>query len=76
MERKENLKQELIGLIKQADMGLLQDVMQEISARYRTDYPDWEVIYLAIPRNDPGAREATFRWLVDHTLWEFPPKEN
>lgn len=75
MDKEKVLTWELIGLIRQGDMALLQNIMQEISDRYRREYPDWDVIYLALPKHDRKTREETFRWLEEHAVWDLQPGE-
>ena len=68
---KEKLSSEqLFEAIRQADRELLEEIMREISLRYRRDFPDWDVIYLAIPKGDAQKRAETLRWLEKHGVWD------
>ena len=49
--------EELLKFIEQADDGQLRQIMTAISERYRTRFPDWEVIYMAAPAIAPEQKE-------------------
>ena len=51
---------EVLSFIAQADDGQLNDITTALSARYKSLFPDWEVVYLA-PLHDAERREQ---------LWE------
>ena len=40
-----------------ADEQELQQIMQAVSRRYRTLYPDWDVLYLSAPLRTPERRK-------------------
>ena len=48
---------EVLSFISQADDAQLNDITRALSARYKTLFPDWEVIYLALPLHDAERRE-------------------
>ena len=52
---------DILSFIDQADDGQLNDISAALSARYKTLFPDWEVVYLALPCQDPERRKQ---------LWE------
>ena len=52
---------EVLSFIAQADDGQLNDITTALSARYKSLFPDWEVVYLALPLHDAERREQ---------LWE------
>ena len=52
---------DIILFISQADDAQLNDITSALSARYKTLFPDWEVVYLALPLHDPQRRDE---------LWE------
>ena len=56
---------EVLSFISQADDAQLNDITRALSARYKTLFPDWEVIYLALPLHDAERREQ---------LWELARK--
>ena len=49
--------EEILLFISQADDAQLNAITDALSARYKTLFPDWEVIYLALPCRDPERRE-------------------
>ena len=48
---------EVLSFISQADDAQLNDITRALSARYKTLFPDREVIYLALPLHDVERRE-------------------
>ena len=48
---------EVLSFIAQADDGQLNDIATALSARYKSLFPDWEVVYLALPLHDAERRE-------------------
>ena len=52
---------EILSFISQADDSQLNTITDALSARYKALFPDWEVVYLALPCQDPERREQ---------LWE------
>ena len=49
--------EEILLFIAQADDGQLNDITTALSARYKSPFPDWEVVYLALPLHDPQRRD-------------------
>ena len=47
---------EVLSFISQADDAQLNDITSALSARYKSLFPDWEVVYLALPLHDPQRR--------------------
>ena len=47
---------EILSFISQADDAQLNDITSALSARYKVLFPDWEVVYLALPLHDPQRR--------------------
>ena len=52
---------DIIYFISQADDGQLNDISAALSARYKTLFPDWEVVYLALPLHDAERREQLWQ---------------
>ena len=48
---------DVLSFISQADDAQLNDITTALSARYKTLFPDWEVVYLALPLHDPQRRD-------------------
>ena len=56
---------EILSFISQADDSQLNTITDALSARYKALFPDWEVVYLSLPLQDPERREQ---------LWELARK--
>ena len=52
--------EEILLFIAQADDGQLNDITTALSARYKSLFPDWEVVYLALPLHDAERREKVW----------------
>lgn len=50
MKPQNPLHSQLLAYIETADMMQIHDLMDAIRRRYRSDFPDWEIIYAAIHR--------------------------
>ena len=48
---------DVLHFIAQADDGQLNDMTAALSARYKALFPDWDVLYLAVPLNEPRRQE-------------------
>ena len=58
---------DVLSYIAQADDGHLNEITSALTARYKTLFPDWEVVYLALPLQDSERREQ---------LWELARKNH
>ena len=56
---------DVLSYIAQADDGQLNDITSALTARYKVLFPDWEVVYLALPLQDLERREQ---------IWELARK--
>ena len=56
---------EILSFISLADDSQLNTITDALSARYKALFPDWEVVYLALPLHDAERREK---------LWELARK--
>ena len=56
---------DIILFISQADDTQLNEITSALTARYKTLFPDWEVVYLALPLQDLERREQ---------IWELARK--
>lgn len=50
MDTRENIYSEVLAYIENADDMQLNAIMDAVEHRYRTAYPEWEVIYVAVHR--------------------------
>ena len=57
--------EDIILFISQADDTQLNEITSALTARYKTLFPDWEVVYLALPLQDLERREQ---------IWELARK--
>ena len=53
--------EEILLFIAQADDSQLNDITTALSARYKSLFPDWEVVYLALPLHDAERREQLWQ---------------
>ena len=62
----------IIKNIQMATDYELQDIMKAIEKRYSTAYPDWDVVYVAVP-TDPALRkeklENIIKWFDKDLQW-------
>ena len=49
--------QELLNQIRQADGAALNDIAQALMERYHTLFPDDDVFFLSLPKNNPQERQ-------------------
>ena len=56
---------DVLSYFAQADDGQLNEITSALTARYKVLFPDWEVVYLSLPLQDPERREQ---------LWELARK--
>lgn len=54
--------------IQKADDTEIQEIISAIIRRYGTKYPDWEVVFLSLPKHDPSYRRETLLSLIE--FWE------
>lgn len=46
---------DILSKIQQADDNEINEIIDAITQRYSEVYPDWEIMFLALPRHDPDA---------------------
>ena len=47
---------DILLFVSQADDGQLNEITTALSARYKVLFPEWDVLYLAMPLDDPERR--------------------
>ena len=52
---------DVLKIIRLAEDTELSKITLEIIARYSILHPDWEIVFLSLPKNDPGERERCIR---------------
>lgn len=56
--------QDVLARIEQADDAEINEIMAAVRRRYAAAFPDWEVVYIACPRENIPER----RRMVDYYL--------
>lgn len=56
MESKNNMISEVLSYIENANDSQINQIMDAVERRYRTAFPNWEVIYVAVHR-EPEKRK-------------------
>ena len=59
------IQQEVIDRITQAEAGEIQEYVAAAFNRYRQLYPEWDITYMAIPKNDPEDRKRTIQYMIE-----------
>ena len=54
---------DIVGKMKTFSEEEIQEVMDGVQAWYREVYPDWDVMYMAVPK-EPKARKAALHGMV------------
>ena len=57
---------DVLGFIEQADDNEISEIMEAVRCRFAVAFPDWEVLYLSCPKNDPLQRKQTLKMLTDY----------
>ena len=56
----------VISIIENAADFEMEEILQAVHRRYQKFYPDWEVLYIACPKNDPAQRQQTLERIQEH----------
>lgn len=54
----------ILSGIPQADDQQINRILDSVRQWYRDTYPDQEVIFLSLPKNDPIRRRAILEWAM------------
>lgn len=57
--------EEVVKEINRADAVLTDILMDAVFARKRQLFPDWEICYIALPKEDREERENTLKMLLE-----------
>ena len=63
-----DLEKNLSGVmdrIGHADDIEINEIIQAVIRRYQRVYPDWEVVFLALPKNDPVERKRLLETILN-----------
>ena len=55
---------QVLTYIHQADDLQVNEIIQAIVSRYREVYPDWDITFLSLPRNDPEERNHLIQYFL------------
>ena len=55
----------LMKYIEYANGVELDEVLTAVEARYKILFPDWDVIYLALPKSNPNTRKQCLEAAID-----------
>lgn len=58
----------LIKRIENADGYEIDEILNAFRRRYRKLHPDWEVLFLSLPKQDQQKRLAEKKWLVEFLM--------
>ncbi len=59
-------EERLLEQIVQADCNMLNEIMDAVRLRYKTVFPEWEIIYLAIPKQDSQERREQLEAMIHY----------
>ena len=51
--------EDILSRIETADDFEIREIMEAVRKRFAAAFPEWEVIYLSCPKNDPVQRKQT-----------------
>ena len=57
---------ELVKAIHAADDTQIRLVIDAVIERFARMYPDWEILFCSLPKNDPEARRIHAQRLIDY----------
>lgn len=58
-------QKEVLEKIEAAQRGEIQDYVKAAFCRYQELYPEWDITYMAIPKNDPEKRRQTIQYIIE-----------
>ncbi len=56
--------------LERADGALIDSIFDTVLNRKMQLYPDWEILYLALPKDDAQMRKETIKFALQHMLEE------
>ena len=59
------MMEEILNWIEQADDIQISRVIQSVIRRYDRIYPDHDVVFLSLPKNDPQERRQVLQGALD-----------
>ena len=58
--------QAVLQIIESTDDLQINQIIAAVNKRFQIQFPDWEVLYIACPKNSPEERKRTLDFLIDH----------
>ena len=55
---------EILQAIQEAGPEDMSDLVNTLSRRYRQLYPDWDILYIACPKNNPEEKRVILDYIV------------
>ena len=52
--------------IQNATSSDINDLLLALCQRHRELFPDWEVLYISCPKNNPQERQQTLEYIIRH----------
>ena len=56
---------QVLAYIHQTDDLQISEIIQTLVIRYREVYPDWDITFLSLPKNDPDERNNLIRYFLN-----------
>ena len=56
--------EQVLEVIQQADDYQINEIINALTERYKRVFPDWEVVFLALPLHDPVQRKQTIEYVL------------
>lgn len=55
----------ILAGIEQADDFEINEIINAVIRRYQAVFPDWEVMFLSLPKNDPEERRKALQSIIN-----------
>ena len=62
----EIMLQDILLRIEQSDDYEITEIMDAVRKRYAVRFPEWEVLFISCPKNDPITRRQTMEFILRH----------
>ena len=58
--------QDILHRIGQADDFEINEIIAAVRSRFAANFPEWEVLFISCPKNDPIQRSQTLEFILNH----------
>jgi len=58
--------EDVLNHIETADDYEINEIIDAVRKRFSVAFPDWDVFYLACPKNDPAQRQQTLETILNY----------